>query len=61
METSDRIKKHAIRTKIKFHTYAKTRKWFIYVDCQTNSVSLMVTKETWIKAKVAKICNKIGV
>ena len=46
-----------IRTKIKVLTYSKTINIFKYAGCQTKNVSSMITKETWIIAKVAKSCD----
>ena len=55
-------------TKIKLLTHAKTKNaFYIYVDCQTTTTSSMVTKENWIRVKLAGTCsnkfklNQIGV
>ena len=37
----------------------KGNKIFIHVDCQTKTVSSMVTKETSIRPKVGKTCNNM--
>lgn len=59
MDTSDKMRKKVTRTKIEFLTYTETINFFIYVECQTKTVFSMVGKETWILAKLAKICNNI--
>ena len=37
----------------------KGNKVFMHVDCQTKTVSSMVTKETWARPKFGKICNNM--
>ena len=38
----------------------KGKTFFIHIDCQTKTVPSVVTKETWARPKLGKICNNMS-